>query len=772
MKINHRICSYILKYDFFENIFTFNELFDKIIKEGNTKKKLSEEYFSVLDKNFIKTNITKIENCISKRYNEFVGDIFEVFSYAFLSYYGPILKISDVTPSSYIFKNDYGVDAYGTDTVDFEKVSIQVKFRSNINSELTYKDLSTFGYESLIGSGEKDYQIKDNSHMIVITTSKGLNHHAMKQFSQEGKIRVIDYKVIKKFCDNDKGFWNFLKNSISSTIDTKNNKIDLYDYQQEIIEEVCSSIYPDNNFRKTFILPTGAGKSIIQTEFINQAISSGCEIILSVAPTIELVNQLGNVYENNILHDVNSFIVSCEGRKDENGIQKIDNSTSLIEIIEVIISSKVEEKPLIISSTYKSYNKVINAIKIMKMKIDLLCLDEAHHVIKTEFYDVLKKAINDNVLSNILSFTATPTFNTSEDTLVDVPTMNDSNIFGEHIVLPLHFLIKKGVLSKPKLTFVTYNTIANKKEKTIKDIISHRTEQINGLLPTTEIIDYSYDEIMSIIYSIQIHMSEIRKYKNDKLNGKIIIACASVSKSHLLAMILNDIISIIDNDYFDEEWYVDAISSNQSLTKMFSISKDRDKTFNNFKKPGNGILCHYNVLSEGIDIPDCTKVILLRGMNEKTIIQTNGRTLRRTKNDILFLKQIYDTIDSMKYINNPHCWEKPYGGIIIPIFGESDNIKNIVLDIMIKLLSEKIDYVFDSIEYKVAGEYNIESEFYRINQISLEKIVNDIKLQLSNDYIHEDIIFDEKDDIIIDLVDNHIKSNIDNKRLTAMIEII
>lgn len=719
MKINHRITQSLIDSNFFNDISSFENFIEKTIQYGNEQKEKMRENFTVVSEGFYKKNQTKIESICQARYNRVVGDIFEIFSYMFLTFYGSKYKISNIKFSSEYVNKDYGVDAYGIDNIDGDIVGIQCKFRSSKDSELTYKELSTFLAACVTGTGKSELKIKDSNHILIITTCAGINNIAEENFNYNGFVRVISYKDIYNETLNDKIFWDSFKN-IDYPNKLTNKNIVLYDYQENIKNLYKNKLMPDSStLCSSFILPTAAGKSIIQASLINECIKRNGKIIVTVAPSIELVNQLGYTYDSIIENDIISYIVSSEGRKNSNGIQEIENSTNVLDILEKIIESKISDIPIVISSTYKSFDKITKALKEIKIPIDLICFDEAHHTTKTEYFNVIKKGIDENIIKDRLFFTATPSMSTTDTDVIKC--MNNKDIYGEKYIVSMKSLVDKGYLCKALLSFVDGSSYLDKNRKCIiSNIIEEREKQINDILQSTEVVSYDIDEILSILFSIDQTVKQCREFKNKNIDVKIIISCASVSKAHLLAFILNDIIKIIDNDVFNEEWFIDAISSDSALTKNYSINKSRDLALSKFKKDGNGIMCHYDVLSEGVDIPTCSRVIPLRGMCDRVIVQTLGRTLRRVSNDIKLLKKHYNEHDFKNILTDDYNWEKPYGGMIIPIYGDSENIKNIIEDIFKKLLNAGIDFIADDIEYFTCGEIDNDSKSARI-------IANDVR---------------------------------------------
>ena len=758
MIIKHRIVPYLKHRNILKDVSTFDELLKIIKTEGIYAKNIAKDNFDKLPSNFIEKYKKEINDKIVNKYNTMTGDIFEFFTLCFLNYYGNYYKLHDVKPTSYFTSDDYGVDAYAIDSVDGFPITIQAKYRSDITGSLTYRELTSFTSASQSGRGDVNLKAPDFSHMILFTSCSGLHYTAKKEFSVNGSMRVFDHNVIKKDCDHDTNFWNFINSTIDDTFYemTKiiKNDINLRDYQEIILNKFSNNITNTSHFKKQFILPTGAGKTIIQNEFINSSIDNGCKIFLTVAPTMMLVNQLGRSCDKNINYLCSSFIISSEGSTDD-GIQKIENSTNMLDIVEKIIEANIFNIPIILSSTYKSFGKVVDSVYLLNKKIDLCILDEAQHAIKKDNYDVIKGALSKNLINNLLSFTATPKVHPADahnENNIDISSMNNISVFGEKYVVTAKELTDKGFLTKPCMSFIELegDSFSKIDKKSIKSIIVKFHELINNSTHN-EVIKYTYDEIMSIMYSIHQHSIKIRSFKNNKIKCKIIISCSSVSRAHMLSCILNEVIKIIDLPIFEEDWYVDAISSDPLMMKTFTNDGSRDDILSNFTNSSvNGIMCHYNVLSEGIDIPSCTAVMLLRGMNDILICQTIGRTVRRTISDMKLHESIYDTPDYKNiWINDPHKWEKPYGHVIIPVYGDNENIKLIVDDILKKIFFDD-QYIVGKLEVIQAGNSEYIDESERTSTSFIEETINEVmeKLNLPDIFKNKDFYYEDKNEVI------------------------
>jgi hypothetical protein len=134
------------------------------------------------------------------------GELFEIFSEIFFKLFS-----SDGRVGVYEYKpthaiDDYGVDAFAKSLTN-EKVAIQAKFRSNITAELLASDLKQFTSNAVM----VHKVVPKKANFILITTGKGMHFSYSKQI---GEIRIIAYKDLSKWLDNNTGFWDNLQNLI------------------------------------------------------------------------------------------------------------------------------------------------------------------------------------------------------------------------------------------------------------------------------------------------------------------------------------------------------------------------------------------------------------------------------------------------------------------------------------------------------------------------------------------------------------------------------
>ena len=97
----------------------------------------------------------------------------------------------------------------------------QVKFRSDVTTQLTQDDIKQFAFQSIVTHGvDKDTK----TNMIVFTNAKSL-HWVTEQRVFSGRVKSLGYAEISNLIDNNVVFWNNLNDLIQETIVIKYGKM-------------------------------------------------------------------------------------------------------------------------------------------------------------------------------------------------------------------------------------------------------------------------------------------------------------------------------------------------------------------------------------------------------------------------------------------------------------------------------------------------------------------------------------------------------------------
>lgn len=133
-------------------------------------------------------------------YNQFVGDVFELFAEFFLKTCSTVGQYGVVNYEPAVNNDDWGVDGYGIAADQRESVGgttpvvIQIKFRSNPMDEISYTMLAKTGWD-----GCKNYGLdikRKNNVILFCNTEKGANYLAKNAMGEN--LYVIDMRQLDK----------------------------------------------------------------------------------------------------------------------------------------------------------------------------------------------------------------------------------------------------------------------------------------------------------------------------------------------------------------------------------------------------------------------------------------------------------------------------------------------------------------------------------------------------------------------------------------------
>ena len=147
-----------------------------------------------------------------KSANKMAGMLFEIYSELFCNIEGsnPSVGIYKYKPEQ---DEDCGVDASGFG-MNNKPLTVQCKYRSNTEKELTEGDLHQFAFQS---QNRFNVDKDDVNNMIVFTSAKKL-HYFTEGKVFLNKVRTIGFDDIKIIVDNNNVFWNNLRDCIKKTI--------------------------------------------------------------------------------------------------------------------------------------------------------------------------------------------------------------------------------------------------------------------------------------------------------------------------------------------------------------------------------------------------------------------------------------------------------------------------------------------------------------------------------------------------------------------------
>jgi superfamily II DNA or RNA helicase len=378
------------------------------------------------------------------------------------------------------------------------------------------------------------------------------------------------------------------------------------------------------------ILPTGTGKSIIQSTVIELRIEQGNRgfgVFVIITPRILLTNQLmrsavkhlADTDINLSTHTIHSGGVVQLYEKDDDAEFRAwadqcrgDSSTGKKELTAAIELAKAQNRPLLVCSTYHSCGILATVLADMKLTAKQVLCDEAHYIIEDNFFDSIKRV--KAVTENMHFFTATRKV-TDNDT---GNGMDNETFYGKVVFTrtPAQ-MIKAGWMVRPRIHYA--DTSANAAwDKMIED---------------------AYKEHKILLTS--------------KQTAKMLVCCDGsatineIASPSFRAMCKDNSITLFDiSSAFGPRINGEARTRDEFLTQLRSHK-------------GEAIILHINILTEGIDVPDMSGVLFIRNMNMSRLLQSVGRATRPHLADMTkSFKPKYST-------NQLEKWATPYAWVIV-----------------------------------------------------------------------------------------------------------
>ena len=216
--------------------------------------------------------------------NKFKGDGLELLVEFLIKYRGTDnnIGITDYIPID--ATDDTGVDGRGVSTFNQRPATVQVKYRQATYTLTGNEDkLGNLINASLIKYG---VSVSDTQNMLIITTGEKVHHYTMNEMLYN-KVRVINRYGLQEMIDNNLGFWNdFKKVALESRTQPSNTpRKELRQHQKEAAFEAT---HHDIGIIE---LPTGTGKTLIQSEIIVQNVGK-VKCVALFSPRIFLSFQL------------------------------------------------------------------------------------------------------------------------------------------------------------------------------------------------------------------------------------------------------------------------------------------------------------------------------------------------------------------------------------------------------------------------------------------------------------------------------------------------
>ena len=462
--------------------------------------------------------------------------------------------------------------------------------------------------------------------------------------------------------------------------------------------EICDRMTDSD--RLNISMPTGTGKSrIIYSDMINYLEDLEKDVFVLASHRLMLNTQhfseifenlsiiagtIGFIFVGSDKIDMEKFIkdTTFNNRLKDRGLNVKDlchTTTSNLEIKQLVYEHKKADRDIIIISTYHSLNR------LKDVDIHTLYCDEAHLLATPKNSAMFKNnfEVIDKNVKRAYFLTATPK-DLIDSELEESFLMNNTEIFGERVGLTFKESVEAGYIVRPILHVCTPTNYVN-------DIDFKQPENY------TDFILDSYIE----------HSDWLNKksYDSSQIKAKLMVKCPSVPDIFKIYNILIDLKNSGDERLKDVNLFA-GFSDNEkvSSTENHFINNEKTRDRNEFlskmqamKFTEKAIILHFDILSEGINVPGITGVMFLSDNlpSLSKLLQNIGRSTRLHDFDRLRLSK------NELVVNNLEDWIKPYCSVIVPF--TSVNSPKMKHDIATKL-KELRDTFNMQIEYVVKGE--------------------------------------------------------------------
>ena len=569
-----------------------------------------------------------IYKLVSKFTNKQKGDLFEEFTkYIFkfhVNYINDTKKVwllnelpDNLKKKLNIPSKDMGIDLVVL-TNDDKYYAVQCKFRSNVNEEVAWSNLSTFvGLAFGIG--------KNFSKAFYVTNTFSINELIK---SNPAKLISIygDF-----FTDLPSSFLLLVKNYIfKDKIENIIVKTPLKHQIEIINKSICHYAINDRGYIE---VACGGGKTLI-SYWINKQMMNKLTIV--AVPSLYLLSQFFNEWANQMILEkekmdfilIGSDVDTGECEYVNNGLLvKLDVEDIKEKILKIIDDNKIKDMEmhnLVIMTTYQSSDKLIDALDDLEITPDMCFFDEAHKTVGQKDKQFTLLLNDDNIKINKRFFmTATQKIYGGDDENEEILSMDDEEWYGKLIYCynTQQAINDKNLVDYQIVTMYTDN-------KYINNIISK-----NKYVLTEELKrDDSYYLACAIMLLNAIRDGECHHLVTYHNRNK---------KSKKFKDILESLLPYYE---FDEEIELLQLDGDMSMNKRNKIIRD----FNNAKI---SILTSARVLNEGINIPIIDGECFIDPRTSTIdIIQCIGRALRKhekKKNAKIFVPIMIDDINNI-----------------------------------------------------------------------------------------------------------------------------
>ena len=351
-------------------------------------------------------------------------------------------------------------------------------------------------------------------------------------------------------------------------------------FESKVLRSTTSS-------RGILCAPTGTGKTGVARAIFNlfgQVLLGQKRVkrqvkgvSLFLTPRIGLTNQQANAITNFNIEDVEYLDVPLVTKIIHSGISH--HSKEYTNLLNFVETQKGKGNYVVLVCTYQSASAFLK-----KFEFDSIVCDEAHYVVSKEFNSTVINDLDQNAIR--IFMTATPKEIKGENTI----GLNNSVMYGEYLkTISPSVAISRRLIVAPRLHI--FNAFGD------------------------------VDEENTIVSQVN-HVYTYHRNFNTKIQAKVIFAMSGTADVDVIRQHATKIATANNCTVF-------SIISNDNCGFINGVSVSREELLDGINNCKTGaIICHYNILSEGLDVDGITGVCIMRNTSLITSVQTIGRALR------------------------------------------------------------------------------------------------------------------------------------------------
>lgn len=410
------------------------------------------------------------------------------------------------------------------------------------------------------------------------------------------------------------------------------NLPELYDMLRPIQQRAADVLCASGIYRGQIILPTGVGKTLVQVYAILKELTSlppgdkglptyGVALMAShrillceqlILETVKVAMQLGIPFNvltvaSNGIDEGDVALLDIEGVGDFKKKHLVKKTTSSKEVLEFAEMTKKMHRMLLVVCTYQSMARLAGILP------NIACMDEAHTTTEEDKHGHVGLMLPS--MAKAFFFTATSV------TGCNGRGMDSTEFYGQvlNVVAPRAAIDSHDIL--PPMMHTVRVTMAK-----VPKVKASTKEKVKS--------DLTKDDRAVIQAAYKAHREIVLHTSKGKVAPKLLISVAGVK----------DMVALITNVSFNK-WalqsgvQVIAFSSGMGYyaNGLDTTRKEALERLRGLKENEGALILHYDILTEGIDLPNITGVLPLRELNKVKFLQLLGRAARLQKDDRILI---------------------------------------------------------------------------------------------------------------------------------------